>query len=69
MTYQELNTGFINLVKTERNKIIKKCGKHSAREKELQTILIRYADLTGQDIEVLNEATDKNKFYKVGQAI
>lgn len=69
MSYEELNTGFINLVKAERNKILSNHGRHSIYEKELQNILIQYADLTGRDIEVLNEATDKNKFYEVGQVI
>ncbi|MBB2184785.1 hypothetical protein H0486_18170 [Lachnospiraceae bacterium MD1] len=69
MSYEELNTGFINLIKAERNKILNNHGRHSIYEKELQNILIQYADLTGQDIEVLNEATDKNKFYEVGQVI
>lgn len=69
MTYEELNAGFINLIRTERNKILSQNGRHSIYEKELQHILIHYADLTDQDIEVLNEATDKNKYYKPGQVI
>lgn len=69
MTYEELNTGFVNLIKVERNKILNNHGRHSIYEKELQNILTQYANLTGQDIEALNEATDKNKFYEVGQAI
>lgn len=69
MTYEELNTGFINLIKAERNKILNNHGRHSIYEKELQSILIQYADLTGQGIEVLNEATDKHKYYAIGQVI
>lgn len=69
MTYEELNAGFINLVKTERNKILNHNGKHSIYEKELQNILIQYAALTDQDVEALNEATDKNKFYGAGTTL
>jgi hypothetical protein len=69
MTYEELNAGFINLIKTERNNILNHNGKHSIYERELQNILIQYATLTVQDVEALNEATDKNKFYAAGQVI
>lgn len=69
MTYEELNAGFINLIKTERNKIVNHNGRHSIYEKELENILTQYATLTGQSIEALNEATDKNKFYKPEQIV
>ena len=69
MTYEELNTWFIEYIRTERNNIVTHCGIHSARERELQNILSAYAVHTDQDIEALNEATNKNKFYKPGQVI
>ena len=69
MTYEELNAGFINLIKVEINKILNQNGRHSIYEKELHNILTQYATLTGQDIEALNEATDKHKYYKPGQVV
>jgi low affinity Fe/Cu permease len=69
MTYEELNTWFIEYIRTERNNIVTHGGIHSSRERELQNILSAYAAHTGQDIETLNETTDKNKFYAVGQVI
>lgn len=69
MTYEELNTGIIGIFKDERNKILNVNGRHSIYEKELQNILTHYAELTGQDIEALNEATDKNKYYSPGAIV
>lgn len=69
MTYEELNAGIIGIFKDERNKILNRNGRHSSYEKELQDIVNRYANLTGQDTEDLNEATDKHKYYRPGQVI
>jgi hypothetical protein len=69
MTYEELNTWFIEYIRTQRNNIVSHNGIHSSREIELQNTLISYATFTGQDIETMNEATDKNKFYAIGKVI
>lgn len=68
-TYEELNNWFIEYVRIERNKIAKTYGKHSAYEKELQNMLISFAEATGQDLAALEEATDKNKYYVPGTII
>lgn len=69
MTYEELNAGIIGIFKDERNKILNRNGRHSSYEKEIQDIITHYAELTGQDIEELNESTDKHKYYEPGQII
>lgn len=69
MTYEELNAGIIGIFKDERNKILNMNGRHSIYEKELQNIVTQYAELTGQDIEELNEATDKYKYYAPGAIV
>ncbi|HHV09759.1 MAG TPA: hypothetical protein GXX75_05730 [Clostridiales bacterium] len=68
-TYEELYDWFIEYMRVERNKIVTTHGKHSAYEKELQNILISFADATGQDLADLEEATDKNKYYAPGTII
>lgn len=68
-TYEELYNWFIEHMRVERNKIVNTYGKHSAYEKELQNMLISFADATGQDLAALEEATDKNKYYSLGAII
>lgn len=69
MTYEELNTWFIEYIRTQRNNIVSHNGIHRARERELQNTLTSYATFTSQGLETLNESTDKNKFYAVGAVI
>lgn len=68
-TYEELYNWFIDHMRAERNKIVNTHGKYSAYEKELQNMLISFADATGQDLAALEEATDKNKYYTPGTII
>ena len=68
-THEELSNWFIEYIKEERNRIVKTSGKHSFYEKELQSILMSFADATGQELSVLEEATDKNKYYKINEII
>ena len=67
--YEELCEWFIEFMRIERNKIVNTNGRHSAYEKELQNILISFAQETGQELAALEEATDKNKFYATGTII
>lgn len=69
MDIENLNEWLINYIKTRRNDLLSKQGRHSAQEKEIQKLLTEYASFAGQDIEVLNEATDKNKYYKLGEIV
>ena len=68
-TYEELYNWFIEYVRTERNKILHHHGRHSVYEKELQNILISFATATGHDLAVLEESTDKNKYYTPGTIV
>lgn len=56
-------------MRTVRNQLLNHQGRHSSAERELQNLLISYAAHTGQDIEDLNDAIDKNKFYKIGEIV